>query len=160
MALKLRFRLYHLLWNIVPREQIVIEGVVIPYVTLPSWWLRESMTITRGPDTQMIFMRRSEKVERHTIYHEYTESCAMLRIGLFSDRQKMFEAIQEACNAIKEDIPDIEERLTKYVLHTDDRPHAFALVMELALAKRELEPAAYERYYQYAVEHRLFQPPE
>ncbi len=108
----------------------------------------------------MIFVPRIDKSCRYTIYHEYLESCAMLRIGLFADKQKLYAAIEKACNEIAEDIPDIENRLMKFVLHTDDRPHAFALVLELALAKRELSPSKYEPYYRYAVEHRLYQPPE
>ncbi len=168
MRLHLRMRTYHLLWRLMPKQKIRIEGHDIEYITLP-WWLLisgerakkrfgECNRIVHEPSqTLMIFISSSEPRDqmRYTIYHEYIEGCFELKIGIAADKETLLEKLSQALEAIVADVPDFEERLAEFMDKTGDRPHVVALLLELNLAKREMGPEDYKRQVEYALKNQL-----
>lgn len=169
MKIDLHMQFYRLLWRLAKKQKEHIEEYDIRYVKLP-WWLLvggsntksffvNAMTLLHSRSkTSMIFLSSttcSSDRFRYTLYHEYMESCWGLGAYAPWNHKRMERQCIAALKEIKKDMPGVEHRLREALENRQSRSHIFSLIMELALAKRELPQDVYQEYLQYALEKRL-----
>lgn len=152
------------------KKKTSINGCDISYVRLPWWlligevgsrrFLTSGMCVVHKPSkTSMVFVSdreySSDKL-RYTLYHEYLEGCFMLsKFLIASDKEKMIKQLRKSLDLLKKDISDIENRFNESLKNGEELKHLFALIIELALAKKEMSAHSFSNHLTEALESRI-----
>lgn len=168
--LELLSRFQHLLWKILPKRTQVIDGHTIVYVVVPQCLLFDTGSKKIFADAMCLVHFRTESLMilissltavqddfRYTLLHEHLEG--MMRLGFpvsNYDKKWAQTTYTRALSEITQDVPDITERIDAAVdlKEGDDVPHFFALIIELALIKKE-RPDQYPQALEYALLNRF-----
>jgi len=164
MKIHLHSRLYHLIWKLWPKRKDKIGVYEIVYIVLPRYLFvgggdakklfAKGMCITYKPTmSSMIFLSHDEVMSpkfRYTLWHEYLEGQFLL--GLITQKD-WYARFEEAITLLGPEICKILEVASK--AKSDDKGHYFALIMELALAKKELPTEQFSELVTDALKNRL-----
>ena len=165
-------RYQHLLWGVLPKHTQVVEGHRIKYVIVPKYLLISgseaksrfvsAMCLTYRPTKSLMILISSTKSQdpllKYTLLHEHLEGMALLNFPFpgfdITWANSTFDA---ALRKVQKDVVDIEERMISATKHKkgDDREHFFALIIELALMKKELDSKQYQQELEYALSERF-----
>jgi hypothetical protein len=164
--LELMARYQQLLWKLFPKQTESIAGHEIQYAVIPKYLLLgdsssktlfpEAMCLVHYPtQSLMILIPTGHTDLRYTLYHEYLEGMSLLEFPIppYDEKWARF-AYEKSYEEIQDDIPDLEERV-KGCMERDDESHLFALVLELALMKKELGTEDYQKKLQYTLDYRF-----
>lgn len=165
-------RYQHLLWDILPKHIETVAGHRIKYVIVPKYLLVSgseaksrfvnAMCLTHRPTKSLMILISSTESQdpllKYTLLHEHLEGMALLNFPISGyDLVWAKSTFDAALKEIQEDIIDIEERMMSAIKHKggDDGEHFFALIIELALMKKELDSKQYRQELEHALSKRF-----
>ena len=176
--MKVLRKMYGWIWKKARRRVAHVDGHEIEYVALP-WWLLIGEPDARSyfpsglgivdhaSGTSMIFVsgrRARSPFLEYTLYHELWEGMYVARKLTYVDiSQLIVERGVLIFNDILHTAPELRDfplnmakiHLIDFLLKYQDKPHLFALMMELSLAKQEMNEEDYlahlNRVYEYRV---------
>lgn len=164
-------RVYYCIWLTSAKRKENVDGHEIEFISLPRWlmvggarsktWFIDGMCVTHPTSrTTMIFLSKRttrSKSFRYTLYHEYWESLS--RYGQTppgTTHEEIQYLLREGYVSWEKDVPDLEEILT---ISIEDRgqstAHIRALIMELALARKEMKPSDFAELLDETMKNRL-----
>ena len=165
-------RYQHLLWKIFPKQKTVVTGHTIEYAVIPQLLLISNaeakqrfvsaMCLTHRPTGSRMILISSTKSRdpllKYTLLHEHLGAMALLNFPIDDfDVAWAKTEFTTAITEVKMDATDIEERIRDAIIRKGgrDKEHFFALVIELALMKKELDHKHYRRQLAYALKERF-----
>jgi hypothetical protein len=104
----------------------------------------------------MVFVSRRKAISpefRYTLYHEYLEASHFL--GLVSENEALKTQFKEAVSSLLATNPEVSHVLENAIKRKGENGHFFALIMELALAKKEMPPEMFSDHLTNALKNRI-----
>jgi hypothetical protein len=153
-------RYQHWLWDILPKHTETIEGHKIKYVVVP-WFLLlggpesktrfvNAMCLIHMPTKNLMILisskEKRDKYIRYTLLHEHLEGMAGLEFPISPYDEAWAKAeFGSALREVEKDAPDIYDQMMDAIKRKKgtDQEHFFALIVELALMKKELPRKQY-----------------
>ncbi len=165
-------RYQHLLWEVLPKHTEIVGGHCIKYVIVPKYLLISgsdaksrfvnAMCLTYRPTKSLMILISSTKSQdqllKYTLLHEHLEGMALLNFPLPDyDLNWANSTFDTALKEVQEDVVDMEQRMISAIKRKggDDREHFFALIVELALMKNELDSTQYRHELERALRERF-----
>lgn len=165
-------RFQHWLWDILPKHIETVEGHRIKYVIVLKYLLIggpgaksrfvNAMCLIHKPTKNLMILISSTESQdpllKYTLLHEHLEGMALLNFPLPGyDLDWARSTLDVALKKIRKDVIDIEERMISAIKRKkgNDRGHFFALTVELALMKKELDSKQYRQKLEHALRKRF-----